>query len=224
MHCKNVAMVSRDTLLARTLQTTFAGEGFNVIMVADVSALPLETTSAIILESDSPEEPRLYQKLHQGPHVPILALVSGGDVERVSALRAGADDCMTRPVNTDELAARIRKLIARVGPEDAGLPHEARPITVNNLCIDPVGYRVRVGERDVALTLREFNLLLVLASRKGKVVSRQELIDRVWGDCHLDSDRTIDVHICRLRRKIEPDSLRPGRLVLVRGLGYKLER
>ena len=96
-------------------------------------------------------------------------------------------------------------------------------ITIDDLYIDPEGYQVKVGQTEVKLTLKEFELLLLLARRKGKVVSRQELIDRLWGNAHLDSDRTIDVHVCRLRRKIEGGSVWPKHLRLVRGLGYKLQ-
>ncbi|MBI2830385.1 MAG: response regulator transcription factor [Chloroflexi bacterium] len=96
-------------------------------------------------------------------------------------------------------------------------------ITLNNLRIDPARYQVKVGDREIKLTLTEFNLLLLLARKRGTVVTRQELLDQVWSNCQLQSDRTINVHVCRLRRKIEPDSHWHRRLVLVRGVGYRLE-
>ena len=94
---------------------------------------------------------------------------------------------------------------------------------VNDLYIDPLYHQVKLGETQIDLTLTEFYLLLLLARKLGRVVSRRELLEQIWGYGGLESDRTLYVHMCRLRKKIEPDPDHPERLLVVRGIGYKLK-
>lgn len=166
---------------------------------------------------------RLHRLLHQRFGSPVLALVSDKHEEQIKALDAGADDCIAKPVDKIELLAHIHALLRRTQTKPAELPVEDQSYVVNDLYIDPRYHQVRLGENEINLTLTEFYLMLVLARKMGHVVSRQELFEQIWGHGELDSDRTIRVHMCRLRKKIEPDPHHPKRLLVVRGIGYKLK-
>ncbi|MBI4295887.1 MAG: response regulator transcription factor [Chloroflexi bacterium] len=225
MESNSVAIISKDESLVHAVKTSLGLDGFDITDIPDFTSLPRPIPGAVILDASASGEFNLCRRLHEDFSVPILVLARGGDAERIKALSAGADDCMTKPINTVELVARIRKIVGRAGAKAQVSPQDKETlITLNNLYIDPARYQVKVDNREIKLTVTEFNLLLVLARQRGKVVTRQELLDQVWGNCRLQSDRTINVHVCRLRRKIEPDSHWPRRLVLVRGRGYKLER
>ena len=93
----------------------------------------------------------------------------------------------------------------------------------DDIVIDIAGHQVKIGQTEINLTLKEFDLLLLFVKKKGKLVSRSEILQKVWGSDHLENDRTIDIHVCRLRKKIEPNPHCPRRLVSIRGLGYKLK-
>jgi DNA-binding response OmpR family regulator len=93
---------------------------------------------------------------------------------------------------------------------------------INDIFIDTSGHQVKVGQTEINLTLKEFDLLLFFLKKKGKVISRSELLEKVWGASQLNTDRTIDIHVCRLRKKIELNPHHPRHLISIRGLGYKL--
>jgi two-component system response regulator RegX3 len=153
--------------------------------------------------------------------VPIIMLTAkDSEIDKVVGLELGADDYVTKPYSARELVARIRAVLRRRGeaetPSDAVL--EAGPVRM-----DVERHIVAVDGEQVALPLKEFDLLELLMRNAGRVLTRMQLIDRVWGSDYVGDTKTLDVHVKRLRAKIEPDPANPKYLLTVRGLGYKLE-
>ena len=159
--------------------------------------------------------------LRSRSNVPIIMLTAkDSEVDKVVGLELGADDYVTKPYSARELVARIRAVLRRRGdveaPADSAL--EAGPVRM-----DVERHVVSVDGEPVALPLKEFDLLELLMRNAGRVLTRVQLIDRVWGSDYVGDTKTLDVHVKRLRAKIEPDPANPKYLVTVRGLGYKLE-
>jgi two-component system response regulator RegX3 len=161
------------------------------------------------------------RQLRQRSSVPVIMLTAkDSEVDKVVGLELGADDYVTKPFSSRELVARIRAVLRRRGePEESiGATLEAGPVRM-----DVDRHVVTVGSTPVQLPLKEFELLEMLLRNAGRVLTRMQLIDRVWGSDYVGDTKTLDVHIKRLRAKIEPDPGTPRYIVTVRGLGYKFE-
>jgi DNA-binding response OmpR family regulator len=157
-------------------------------------------------------------------YVPILMLTSkSSELDRVIGLETGADDYLTKPFGVSELLARVRAIFRRVDAISGQAKAESETIRVGELCINEAERQVFVGERAVDLTPREFDMLLHFARNPGRVFSRSQLLDKVWGYGHKGYEHTVNSHINRLRSKIETDSNKPRYIVTVWGVGYKLE-
>ena len=162
------------------------------------------------------------RSMRRASDVPIIMVTARADTHDVVAgLEAGADDYLTKPFAPKELSARIRALLRRARtPEHAATGSVLR---FGDLEIVPDQGVVKVGEREVHLTKTEFRLLCELASSPGRVFSREVLLERVWGYGYFGDGRLVDVHVRRLRTKIESDAANPRHVATVRGLGYKLQ-
>ncbi len=159
--------------------------------------------------------------LRQRGSVPVIMLTArDSEIDKVVGLELGADDYVTKPYSTRELLARMRAVLRRgAEPEDVtGAALEAGPVRM-----DVDRHTVTVAGGHVQLPLKEFELLELLLRNAGRVLTRGQLIDRVWGADYVGDTKTLDVHVKRLRAKIEPDPGLPRHLVTVRGLGYKFE-
>ena len=153
--------------------------------------------------------------------VPVIMLTAkDSEVDKVVGLELGADDYVTKPYSTRELVARIRAVLRRHGDPDELVPAtvEAGPVRM-----DVDRHVVSVAGAQIAMPLKEFELLELLLRNAGRVLTRGQLIDRVWGSDYVGDTKTLDVHVKRLRAKVEPDPGLPRHIVTVRGLGYKFE-
>jgi len=154
-------------------------------------------------------------------NVPVIMLTAkDSEVDKVVGLELGADDYVTKPFSSRELVARIRAVLRRGYEADELVPGA---IEVGPVRMDVERHVVAVDGRSVPMPLKEFDLLELLLRNAGRVLTRGQLIDRVWGSDYVGDTKTLDVHIKRLRAKVEPDPALPRYLVTVRGLGYKFE-
>lgn len=201
-------------------------EGFEVLTAPDGSeGLALydkQGADLVLLDLMMPGIPgvEVCRQLRARGNVAIV-MVSARDseVDKVVGLELGADDYVTKPFSHRELVARIRAVLRR-GQEQVLLPDV---VEVAGVRLDVERHQVNVDGEDVRLALREFELLELLLRNSGRVMTRGQLIDRIWGSSYVGDTKTLDVHIKRLRSKIERDPSNPERLVTVRGLGYKFE-
>ncbi len=156
--------------------------------------------------------------------VPIIMVTArDSEVDAVVGLEVGADDYVTKPYRLRELVARMRAVLRRAsGGTDEGVPGEA--IEVGDVRLDPERHEVLVRGAEVTLPLREFELLELLLANAGRVLTRDTLIDRIWGADYVGDTKTLDVHIKRLRSRIEEDPSQPRRITTIRGLGYRYEK
>jgi two-component system, OmpR family, response regulator RegX3 len=161
------------------------------------------------------------RQLRARSNVPVIMLTAkDSEIDKVVGLELGADDYVTKPYSSRELVARVRAVLRRGAEPEALVPStvEAGPVRM-----DVERHVVTVNNQVVAMPLKEFELLEILLRNAGRVLTRMQLIDRVWGSDYVGDTKTLDVHVKRLRGKIEPDPAQPRHLVTVRGLGYKFE-
>ena len=161
------------------------------------------------------------RRLRQRSSVPVIMLTAkDSEIDKVVGLEIGADDYVTKPYSSRELLARVKAVLRRLAePEELLSPTlEAGPVRM-----DVERHTVTVGGVSTPLPLKEFELLEMLLRNAGRVLTRIQLMDRVWGSDYVGDTKTLDVHIKRLRAKIEPDPANPRHIVTVRGLGYKFE-
>ena len=166
---------------------------------------------------------RLLRKRSQVPIIMVTA--KSAEIDTVVGLEVGADDYVSKPYRMRELVARMRAEMRRHGT-GAPVEPEAAPgaLVVGGLSLDPDEHRVLLDGVDLQMPLKEFELLHLLMANAGRVLTRDILIDRVWGSDYVGDTKTLDVHVKRLRAKIEDDPAAPTRITTIRGLGYKFER
>ncbi|NLZ97432.1 MAG: response regulator transcription factor, partial [Micrococcus sp.] len=161
------------------------------------------------------------RQIRQESQVPVIMLTAkDGEVDKVVGLELGADDYVTKPYSARELIARIRAVMRRNADADELIPDT---VAAGPVRMDVERHVVTVDGSDITMPLKEFDLLEMLLRNSGRVMTRGQLIDRVWGPGYVGDTKTLDVHIKRLRSKIEPDPSSPRYLMTVRGLGYKFE-
>ena len=199
-------------------EVTVAGDGPRALEEYDRSGADL-----VLLDLMLPGLPgtEVCRQLRQRGNVPVIMLTAkDSEIDKVVGLELGADDYVTKPYSSRELVARIRAVLRR------GVEPEVTPSAVlegGPVRMDIERHVVTVNGSTISLPLKEFELLELLLRNSGRVLTRMQLIDRVWGADYVGDTKTLDVHVKRLRGKLEPDPANPRFLVTVRGLGYKYE-
>jgi two-component system response regulator RegX3 len=154
----------------------------------------------------------------------IMVTAKNAEIDAVVGLEVGADDYVTKPFRLRELIARVRAALRRVPVEGEDGVERADSLEVGDVVLDAARHEVFVRGEQVALPLKEFDLLEILLANAGRVLTRDTLIDRIWGPNYYGDTKTLDVHIKRLRSKVEEDPAHPTRILTVRGVGYRYER
>lgn len=223
-----VLVVEDEESFSDPLSYMLRNEGFEVAVAATgpeaLDEFDRHGADLVLLDLMLPGLPgtEVCRQLRTRSTVPVIMLTAkDSEIDKVVGLELGADDYVTKPFSSRELVARIRAVLRRHGGqaeeiEDAAL--EAGPVRM-----DVERHTVSVAGAGVQLPLKEFELLEMLLRNAGRVLTRMQLIDRVWGADYVGDTKTLDVHVKRLRAKIEPDPALPRYLVTVRGLGYKFE-
>lgn len=166
------------------------------------------------------------RRLRTRSRVPIIMVTAkSSEIDTVVGLEVGADDYVSKPYRLRELVARIRAALRRA-PADAGAEDDGGEgvLEVGDVRLDPERHEVAIRGQEAALPLKEFELLELLLANAGRVLTRDTLISRVWGHDYVGDTKTLDVHVKRLRAKVEDDPANPRRIVTIRGLGYKYDR
>jgi two-component system response regulator RegX3 len=164
------------------------------------------------------------RELRRRSSVPIIMVTAkGSEIDTVVGLEVGADDYVTKPYRLRELVARMRAVLRRRAGEPAVAVLSGDALEVGDVTLDPERHEVVIRGEGVQLPLKEFELLEILLANAGRVLPRDTLIDRVWGTDYVGDTKTLDVHVKRLRAKVELDPSAPTRIVTIRGLGYKYE-
>jgi two-component system response regulator RegX3 len=223
-----ILIVEDEASFSEALAFLLSKEGFTVATAANgseaLAKFDRESFDLILLDLMIPEISgiEVCRAIRAKSTVPIIMLTAKDtEIDKVVGLELGADDYVTKPYSKSELVARIRAVLRRgqgeISESDAGV------IAVANIRMDIDRHQVFVGGEPISLPLKEFELLEFLMRNTGRVLTRVQLIDRVWGSDYVGDTKTLDVHIKRLRGKIERDPANPTLIQTVRGLGYKIE-
>ena len=226
---KRILIIEDDLSILNGLKDVLTFKNYEVLTATDgevgYSTAKEKNFDLIILDVMLPKMDgfTLCQKLRaKGNITPVLMLTARGEEpDKVQGLDFGADDYVTKPFSLPELLARIRALLRRQTEENEGrTPPDS--LRIGDIYLDFKKYDASRGDSSLSLSPKEFGILRYLATRVGEVVSRDELLDEVWGYEHFPTTRTVDNHIAQLRSKIEKDPGNPRHLITVHGIGYKL--
>lgn len=228
----HVLIVEDEEALSEPLAFLLEREGFAVSTAADGPAaldtfMAAETSHTpvdiVLLDLMLPgmSGTEVCRNLRNISSVPVIMVTArDSEIDKVVGLELGADDYVTKPYSARELIARIRAVLRRGGDADAAESHVA-VLRGGRVVMDIDRHTVTVGGEETALPLKEFDLLEYLMRNAGRVLTRTQLIDRIWGSDYVGDTKTLDVHVKRLRSKIEQDPSHPVQLLTIRGLGYK---
>lgn len=233
---EKILVVDDEISLQETLAYNLSKEGYTVEVAGDGNqALELARSSKpdlVILDVMLPglDGFEVCRILRQEANIPVLMLTARDDeIDRVVGLEVGADDYLVKPFSMRELNARIKALLRRVRlireEVELSAQESAQPklLTFNDLVIDMTRREVRLGNEVLQLKPKEYELLLYMGQHKGQVLTREVILEHVWGWDFVGDSRTVDVHIRWLREKIEPNPENPQRIITVRGAGYRFE-
>ncbi|GAA1405361.1 DNA-binding response regulator [Glutamicibacter uratoxydans] len=220
-----ILIVEDEESLSDPLSYLLEREGFEVRVADDgiVAVTEFERHGAdlVLLDLMLPGQPgtEVIRQIRATSQVPVIMLTAkDSEIDKVVGLELGADDYVTKPYSSRELLARIRAVLRRQGEAEELI---SNVVTAGPVRMDVERHIVSVNNSEVSMPLKEFELLEMLLRNAGRVLTRGQLIDRVWGSDYVGDTKTLDVHVKRLRSKIEGDPAAPELLVTVRGLGYK---
>ena len=225
-----ILIVEDERSYSEALGFVFGKEGFESVIAETGKAALDEFKKShfhlILLDLMIPEVPRIdvCRTIRTTSSVPIIMLTAkDSEIDKVVGLELGADDYVTKPYSSRELVARIKAVLRRGAADDSQSSAESGIHSIAGIKMDIERHQVTVNGNPIALPLKEFELLEFLMRNEGRVLTRGQLIDRVWGGDYYGDTKTLDVHIKRLRSKIEVDPANPVLIQTIRGLGYKFE-
>ena len=224
-----ILIVEDERAISEPLAKLLAREGFNANVAATVAdalaKFAADKPDLILLDLNLPDGDGrdVAREIRRSSGVPIIMLTARGtETDRIVGLEIGADDYVVKPFSSAEVIARIRAVLRRSEAHDDQLDQDlGQPVVVEEMRIDPGTRRAFLGEQELDLSLKEFDLLYELASNAGTVVSRDQLMTRVWDENWFGSTKTLDVHIGWLRRKLGDDANKPHWIETVRGIGFR---
>jgi len=224
---KRLLLVDDEPLILKGLRYSLEQDGYEVdTAVNGEDALALFSANVydlLLLDVMLPEISgiEVCQRVREQSDVPIVMLTAKGeDMDKILGLEYGADDYMTKPFNILEVKARIKTILRRVNTVPRPLAEQIKEVTVRDLYVNLVTRSVRLGGREVKLTAKEFDLLQMFVTNRGKVFSREDMLETVWRYEYLGDVRTVDVHIRRLREKLERNTAQPEFIFTKWGVGY----
>lgn len=230
MNNPTVLVVEDEESFIEALKVGLKREGFRVEVARDgmqaLEMFDIVQPDVILLDVMLPRMSGIdvCRQLRKKTLTPIIMVTAkGAEIDTVVGLEVGADDYVTKPYRLRELVARMRAVLRRV-PTERGGELSSSSLSVGDVALDPDQHEVVIRGETMTLPLKEFELLHLLLANAGRVLPRETLIDRVWGTDYVGDTKTLDVHIKRLRSKIEDDPSSPVRIVTIRGLGYKYEK
>lgn len=222
-----VLVVEDEESFSEAISFMLRKEGFEVAVAADGNAALVEFDKGgadiVLLDLMLPglSGTEVCREIRKRSKVPVIMVTAkDSEIDKVVGLELGADDYVTKPFSSRELIARIKAVLRRTGEV---IEDQSDVIEIGPIRIDVERHAVSVSGEQVKLPLKEFDLLLMLMRNAGRVLTRGQLIDRIWGSDYVGDTKTLDVHVKRIRAKIETDPANPAHLLTVRGLGYKFE-
>lgn len=222
-----ILIVEDEASFSEALSYTLQKEGYDVVVAEDgteaIEVFDKEGADLVLLDLMLPGQPgtEVCRQIRLRSAVPVIMLTAkDSEIDKVVGLELGADDYVTKPYSSRELLARVRAVLRR--HVDTELD-DSSTIVAGPVRMDIERHIVEVAGRSVNLPLKEFELLEILIRNAGRVLTRGQIIDWVWGSDYVGDTKTLDVHVKRLRSKIEADPAKPRLLVTVRGLGYKFD-
>ena len=222
---KKILLVDDEPLMLKGLKYSLEQEGYETLTAMDgeeaLNVFSANQVDLVLLDVMLPKMDgiQVCQRIREQSNVPIIMLTAKGeDMDKILGLEYGADDYMTKPFNILEVKARIKTIFRRVS---AGMQQqEQRIIRVHDMDVNPVKRSVTLGGKDIKLTAKEFDLLQLFVTNRGTVFSREQMLETVWKYDYAGDARTVDVHIRRLREKIERDTTKPEFIFTKWGVGY----
>jgi len=226
-----ILVVDDEQSYRDALRIALEREGFRVEVAADgaeaLARFDAVRPALVLLDVMLPRISGIdvCRELRSRSQVPIIMVTArNAEIDAVVGLEVGADDYVTKPFRLRELVARVRAALRRGRGDDMGVAQTDEVLEVGDVRLDAARHEVAVRGERVALPLKEFELLELLLANAGRVLTRDVLIDRVWGPNYYGDTKTLDVHVKRLRAKVEDDPGHPARIVTVRGVGYRYEK
>ncbi|MGF7186732.1 DNA-binding response OmpR family regulator [Desulfitispora alkaliphila] len=222
---EKILLIDDEKLLVKGLKKSLEQEGYEVKAVYDGRTALTEfqqgSYDLIVLDLMLPELDGLTvcREIRASSQVPIIMLTAKGeDVDKIIGLEMGADDYLSKPFNTRELLARIKAILRRY--KNLGQREEKNELSFGKLKIDLAKHRIYVDDKEVNLTAKEYDILLLLVKHPGRIYSRNQLLEQIWGYDYIGEDRTVDVHVRRLREKVEENPGKPSYILTKWGVGY----
>jgi two-component system, OmpR family, response regulator RegX3 len=226
-----ILVVDDEQSYRDALRIALEREGFRVEVAADgaeaIARFDAVHPALVLLDVMLPRITGIdvCRELRSRSQVPIIMVTArNAEIDAVVGLEVGADDYVTKPFRLRELVARVRAALRRGRGDDGGVAQPDEVLEIGDVRLDAARHEVAVRGERVALPLKEFELLELLLANAGRVLTRDVLIDRVWGPNYYGDTKTLDVHVKRLRAKVEDDPGHPARIVTVRGVGYRYEK